>query len=57
MKQLVLDLRSNPGGYLDQAVKMADLFLEADANGNPRKVVYTLSRKNRIQRGILCLYE
>ena len=29
MKQLVLDLRSNPGGYLDQAVKMADLFLEA----------------------------
>lgn len=45
MKQLVLDLRSNPGGYLDQAVKMADLFLEADAKGGPRKVVYTLSRK------------
>lgn len=46
MKQLVLDLRSNPGGYLDQAVKMSDLFLEADANGNPRKVVYTISRRN-----------
>ena len=45
MKQLVLDLRSNPGGYLDQAVKMADLFLESDAKGGPRKVVYTLSRK------------
>ncbi|MFZ4620453.1 MAG: S41 family peptidase [Bacteroidota bacterium] len=45
MKQLVLDLRSNPGGYLDQAVKISDLFLEADGKGNPRKVVYTLSRR------------
>lgn len=45
MKQLVLDLRSNPGGYLDQAVKMSDLFLESDAKGNPRKVVYTQSRR------------
>lgn len=45
MKSLILDLRSNPGGYLDQAVKMSDLFLEADASGNPRKVVYTLSRR------------
>lgn len=45
MKQLVLDLRVNPGGYLDQAVKMSDLFLEADAKGNPRKVVYTQSRR------------
>lgn len=25
---LVLDLRSNPGGYLDQAVKVSDLFLD-----------------------------
>lgn len=45
MKKLILDLRSNPGGYLDQAVKMSDLFLEADAKGNPRKVVYTVSRR------------
>ncbi len=45
MKQLILDFRSNPGGYLDQAVKMSDLFLEADAKGNPRKVVYTQSRR------------
>ncbi|MFA6455968.1 MAG: S41 family peptidase [Bacteroidota bacterium] len=45
MKKLILDLRSNPGGYLDQAVKMSDLFLEADATGNPRKIVYTLSRR------------
>lgn len=45
MKQLILDLRSNPGGYLDQAVKMSDLFLDSDAKGNPRKVVYTISRR------------
>lgn len=45
MKQLILDLRSNPGGYLDQAVKMSDLFLDADGKGAPRKVVYTVSRR------------
>lgn len=45
MKQLILDLRPNPGGYLDQAVKMTDLFLDADAKGAPRKVVYTQSRR------------
>lgn len=45
MKRLILDLRSNPGGYLDQAVKMADLFLDAEKNGNPRKVVYTQGRR------------
>lgn len=45
MKQLILDLRSNPGGYLDQAVKMSDLFLDADKDGKPRKVVYTQGRR------------
>jgi carboxyl-terminal processing protease len=29
MKALVLDLRSNPGGSLDDAIKVADLFLES----------------------------
>jgi carboxyl-terminal processing protease len=29
LKGLVLDLRNNPGGLLDQAVKVADLFLDA----------------------------
>jgi carboxyl-terminal processing protease len=28
MKGLVLDLRNNPGGLLDQSVKVADLFIE-----------------------------
>lgn len=29
MKTMILDLRSNPGGLLDQGVKVADLFLDA----------------------------
>jgi carboxyl-terminal processing protease len=28
MKELILDLRNNPGGLLDQGVKVADLFLD-----------------------------
>jgi carboxyl-terminal processing protease len=40
-KGLILDLRDNPGGYLQQAIEVADLFLdsgiiafEKDKNGN-----------------------
>lgn len=40
MKQLVLDLRSNPGGYLNQAFKIADLFIDGE-----KKIVYTRGRK------------
>lgn len=39
MKKLILDLRGNPGGYLDQAVKMADELL-----GGAKKIVFTKSR-------------
>lgn len=39
MKKVVLDLRNNPGGYLDQAFKMASMFIP---RGN--KIVYTKSR-------------
>ncbi len=45
MKRLVLDLRFNPGGYLDQAVKMADLFLDGDVTGGQRRIVYTKGRR------------
>src|SRR5512134_3903730 len=38
MKGLVLDLRNNPGGLLDQAVKVADKFLESGL------IVYTDGR-------------
>jgi carboxyl-terminal processing protease len=36
MERLVLDLRGNPGGYMDRATKMADEFI----SGN-KKIVYT----------------
>ena len=40
MKKLLLDLRGNSGGYLDQAVMIADKFIE----GN-KKIVYTRGRR------------
>lgn len=39
MKKLLLDLRGNPGGYLDQSFKMASLFIPKG-----KKIVYTKSR-------------
>jgi len=39
MKKVILDLRSNPGGYLDQAFKMASEFLPLG-----KKIVFTKSR-------------
>ncbi|MEB2328856.1 MAG: S41 family peptidase [Ignavibacteriaceae bacterium] len=39
MKKLLLDLRGNPGGFLDQAFKMASEFIEKD-----KMIVYTESR-------------
>ena len=44
MKGLILDLRNNSGGYLDEAVNMCSLFLPAD-----REVVYTEGRGVRRQ--------
>src|SRR5690606_22631044 len=40
MKQLILDLRGNPGGYLNQAVKISDLFIDGK-----KKIVYTEGRR------------
>lgn len=39
MKQLILDLRDNPGGYLDQAFKMANELIP-----HGKMIVYTKSR-------------
>ncbi len=43
MQQLLLDLRSNPGGYLDQAWKVADIFLPKPG----QMIVYTKGRTPR----------
>jgi carboxyl-terminal processing protease len=40
MKALILDLRNNPGGLLDAAVKVAEKFIEKG-----KKIVYTKGRK------------
>jgi len=39
MKRLILDLRWNPGGFLDQAVRLAGMFIKGH-----KKVVYTKGR-------------
>lgn len=39
MQRLILDLRGNSGGYLEQAVEMADKFLESG-----KRIVYTRGR-------------
>ncbi|MBM3162340.1 MAG: S41 family peptidase [Chlorobi bacterium] len=44
MSRLVIDMRGNPGGFLEQAVEVADEFLKKD-----QLVVYTKSAKNAIE--------
>ena len=41
---MILDLRSNPGGLLDQAVKLSDLFLEKG------DIVSTQGRYEEVER-------
>jgi carboxyl-terminal processing protease len=45
MKRLILDLRDNGGGYLEEAYHMADQFLSGGTAEHPRTIVYTKSRK------------
>lgn len=44
MKKLILDLRGNGGGFLEEAVRMVDQFLDAGPK-EPRKIVYTKARR------------
>jgi carboxyl-terminal processing protease len=44
MKKLILDLRYNGGGYLEEAVRMADQFLDGGTSDKPHKIVYTKAR-------------
>ncbi len=49
MKRLILDLRNNPGGILDEAVRMADLFLDGGTKDKPTKIVYTKARSAELE--------
>jgi carboxyl-terminal processing protease len=49
MKQLILDLRNNPGGYMNQAIYLADLFLSGD-----KLVVYTKGRREEFNDSYSC---
>ena len=48
IKKFILDLRNNPGGLLDQAIKITDFFLD---NG---EIVSTKSKKKSDNRKIFC---
>ena len=41
MKGMILDLRQNPGGYMEQAINIADLLMDKGL------VVYTMDRKGK----------
>jgi len=40
MKRLILDLRGNPGGYMDRAIRIADEFVSGG-----KEIVYTKSKR------------
>src|SRR5215470_8036006 len=46
MRQLILDLRGNPGGLLDQAIKVAEVFLPPG-----EKIVEVRGRNDQIREG------
>lgn len=48
MKKLLLDLRGNPGGYLDQAHKIADEFIPGE-----QKIVYTKGRRPEFNEDLM----
>lgn len=62
MKQLVIDLRSNPGGILDSAVAMVDYILPDDMKnfekGNGKTLIVYTADKNgdgqQVQKVIVC---
>lgn len=44
LKGLILDLRNNPGGLLDSAIEMSDIFIHNDSKGKEELIVYTKGR-------------
>ncbi|HPD68029.1 MAG TPA: S41 family peptidase [Ignavibacteriales bacterium] len=49
MKKLIFDLRNNPGGYMNQAINIADLFLSDD-----KLVVFTKGRRSEFNEEYNC---
>ena len=47
--KLVLDLRGNPGGYLDSAVKVANMFV--NNRGQYKEIVTTRNRNGQVKLG------
>ncbi|NOS94724.1 MAG: S41 family peptidase [Cyclobacteriaceae bacterium] len=52
MKKLVLDLQGNPGGYMDQAIAVADEFLPAG-----EKIVFTNGQEKRYNENAVATNE
>lgn len=50
---LILDLRNNPGGLLDSAAKVADVFLDENTLGANKRIVYTKGRTVESYKQIL----
>lgn len=48
IKGVILDLRNNPGGLLEEAVKLTDLFLDAKTIGKDKTIVFTKERDDKI---------
>ncbi|MCB0397672.1 MAG: PDZ domain-containing protein, partial [Flavobacteriales bacterium] len=64
MEQLILDLRGNPGGYLEAATLIADEFLERDqlivyteGKSRPRMPYYASSKGNFEQQPLVVLID
>ncbi len=64
MKKLILDLRSNGGGYMDEATKIADEFLDegklivyTEGHAQPRHNVYATPKGECIDTEIIILID
>lgn len=53
MERLILDLRNNPGGYLQQAEEIADLFIDGGTAEKPKTLVYTKARTPELEESYL----
>ncbi len=51
VKRMILDLRGNPGGYMDHAIRMSDEFLSGD-----KMVVFTKGKQARYNQEHRCMF-